>query len=150
MPGNRFVQPTAYAVAPVRFHFDAELHARIDGGLGEFDHRVLGVDGHGFLVVDERYWGIAPGTAANEPPGTTQFPDVEGMWRWGRVRFSGAMDAAKTDRVGSCTLCSEKGCDGSVAEDFPGERFTSRVTSAGRLVCLIETGLTPPGDCPGP
>ena len=43
-----------------------------------------------------------------------------------------------------------EGVHASVVEDFPNERFTSRVTTAGRLVCLLETGLTPPGDCPGP
>ena len=95
------------------------------------------------------YWGVAPGTATNGPPGTIAEADMERMTRSGPVRLSGAMSYARSPAVGSCTVCSENGCDDSVVEEFVGERFTSSVTQ-GTAVCLIgPTPIPPPAhSCP--
>ncbi len=147
LPGQAYRVPTAYAVQPLRFFFNGGFSLYLRTGLRDLDHRVLGGTGPGWAFKQTRFFGAAPGTHLAGP---VRHPDVENMTGYGPVRYSGAMEAAKTGRVGTCTLCSEKGCDPSVLEDFPGERFTSRVTTAGRLVCLIQPGQTPPVDCPGP
>ena len=120
------------------------------GGFADWDHRAGGASSANSLEVVEHYWGISPGTFEGRPPGTVGVADEETMTRTGPVRFSGTMDLARNGGVvGSCTLCSEMGCDASIIEEFPNERFTSSVTQ-GTMVCLIERGLTPPMDCPGP
>ena len=118
-------------------------------GVGDLDHRVGGFTGLSRLVINDLYWGIAPGTPTAAGDGVPLEPDEEHMTRTGPIRFTGGMELARTSRVGTCTLCSELGCDDTVVEEFPGERFTSSV-SQGTIVCLMERGLTPPGDCPGP
>ena len=102
------------------------------------------------LTVTESYWGIAPGTVPSDrPPDYDAVPDQETMTRRGPIRFIGAAELSRTYRVGTCTLCSEFGCSEEVTEHFPDERFTSSV-SQGTIVCLLQRGLTPPQDCPGP
>ena len=116
-------------------------------GVGDLDHRVGGFTGLSRLVINDLYWGIAPGTPTAAGDGVPLEPDEEHMTRTGPIRFTGGMELARTSRVGTCTLCSELGCDHTVVEEFPGERFTSSV-SQGAIVCLMERGLTPPGDSP--
>ena len=74
---------------------------------------------------------------------------MEYMTRSGPVRLSAAMGYAGGAGVGSCTVCSENGCDDTVVEEFVGERFTSSVTQ-GTAVCLIgPTPIPPPvHSCP--
>ena len=132
-------EPTSYAVETL-----SAPHALLYGynptftGLGNLDHLSNGTR-HEFTFV-EYYWGVAPGTAVNGPPGTIAEADMETMTRTGPVRLSSAMGYARGGGVGSCTVCSELGCDDSVVEEFVGERFTARVTE-GTAVCLI--GPTP-------
>ena len=145
--GENHARGTAYAVQPLRFLYRLGAAVGLRFGVPDFDHRTGGFSrGPGSLEVRTRYIGVTPGTWMSP----VRFPDVEQMALYGPVRYNGAMEAAKGGTLGSCTVCSEKGCDAATVEDFPGERFTSKVSTTGRMVCLIETGQTPPDDCPGP
>ena len=141
-------EPTSYAVettsAPHALFYE---YNPTFTGLGNLDHLSNGVR-HEFTFV-EYYWGVAPGTAVHGPPGTIAEADMEHMTRTGPVRLSAAMGYARGGGVGSCTVCSENGCDDSVVEEFAGERFTSSVTQ-GTAVCLIgPTPIPPPRhSCP--
>ena len=145
--GNNYSRPTAYAVQPLRFLYRLGAAVDLRLGLPDLDHRHGGFSyGPGGIEVRTRYFGSSPGTHL----ASLHFADVEQMALYGPVRYNGAMEAAKGGTLGSCTVCSEKGCDAATVEDFPGERFTSKVSTTGRMVCLIETNQAPPDDCPGP
>ena len=152
---HRTERAVSYEVATDRIQIELDLPYRsIDSGplgLGDLDYRNGGPMGGGNrLTVTESYWGIAPGTVPSDrPPDYDAVPDQETMTRRGPIRFIGAAELSRTFRVGTCTLCSEFGCSEEVTEHFPDERFTSSV-SQGTIVCLLQRGLTPPQDCPGP
>ena len=139
--------PPPMRFRPLRFWYQLGAAVDLRLGLPDLDHRHGGFShGPGGIEVRTRYFGSSPGTHL----ASLHFADVEQMALYGPVRYNGAMEAAKGGTLGSCTLCSEKGCDAATVEDFPGERFTSKVSTTGRMVCLIETGQAPPDDCPGP
>ena len=133
--------PSDYEVTPVTEQYGLQyLFDSLGGvytGFADLDYLYNSVP-HEFTFVTD-YWGITPGTNARGIASVTE-SDRETFTNTGPVRLSGAMGYARGAGLGSCTVCSENGCDASVVEDFPGERFTSSVTE-GTLVCLI--GPTP-------
>lgn len=132
-------EPTSYAVQTLTApHTLLYAYNPDRTGLDNLDH-LSNWTRHEF-AFREYYWGVAPGTASHAPPGTIAETDREWMTRSGPVRLSAAMGYARGAGVGSCTVCSENGCDDSVVEEFVGERFTSSVT-LGTAVCLV--GPTP-------
>ena len=152
---HRTERAVSYEVVTDRIQLELDLpYQSIDRGpvaLGDLDYRNGGPMGGGNrLTVTESYWGIAPRTVPDDrPPDHVVVPDQETMTRRGPIRFIGAAELPRTSRVGTCTLCSEYGCSQEVSERFPSERFTLSV-SQGTIVCLVQRGLTPPQDCPGP
>ena len=152
---HRTERAVSYQVVNDRIRLELDLpYQSIDDGplaLGDLDYRNGGpVGGRNRLTVTDSYWGIAPGTVPEDrPPDHVAVPDQETMIRQGPIRFIGAAELPRTSRVGTCTLCSEYGCSQEVTERFPNERFTSSVSQR-TIVCLVERGLTPPEDCPGP
>ena len=141
-------EPSSYAVQMIEAAHGLLLAYNTSlTGFGNLDH--LSSSLPQWFSIRDYYWGVAPGTAVNGPPGTIAEADMEHMTRSGPARLSSAMGYARGGGVGSCTLCSENGCDDTVIEEFVGERFTSSVTQ-GTAVCLIgPTPLPPPvHSCP--
>ena len=173
--GQRVHHPTNYAVSMVNqkidlsalFHspfgfprsvgvpdidlsgiFDSAFSLRLFAGVADLDYRFAGASLRNRLTIEDTYWGV-PLATLSMAHGAALEPDQEYLTRDGPIRFAGAMELASTSRLGTCTLCSEFGCDRTVSEDFVGERFTASVTG-GTIVCRMQRGLTPPNDCPGP
>ena len=148
-PGrDKIGRPTSYAVEMVDApHALLLAYNPTFTGFDDLDH--LSSDLPQWFSYRDYYWGVAPGTAVNGPPGTIAEADMEYMTRSGPARLFAAMGYARGAGIGSCTLCSENGCDDTVIEEFSGERFTSSVTQ-GTAVCLIgPTPLEPPAhSCP--
>ena len=140
-----------YAVTDVGSGYVLNVPISLDTGFPEIDMRTSGAlaPGQSLLWETTHYWGVPRGTASLAPPSVIRVADEETLIVTGPVHYRGAMEFTKSGGYGACTLCSAAGCAPGVFEEFPEQRFTSPVTSAGTMVCLIERGLTPPLDCPG-